>query len=281
MDINEVTDELYGLDPGDFVEVRTAHVKEARAQGDKALAKEISALRKPTVVAWMVNVLAREHADDISGLLELGEALRDAQRHLAGDDLRALTSRRQKVVRAMARQAGELAVQHGQNATETMLREVGQSLHAALADPEIAEEVRAGRLVTAVSYSGMGPAGMTVVGGRARKPTAAPAQKKKPDPEEIRAARGQVAAAEKSEREADAALETAQAEAEHAADTVAAADKRVEELREQLAQAEQERQFANRAQQAADDQVEVAQGDLTSAREESENARRDLEALEQ
>ncbi|ORM36425.1 hypothetical protein [Williamsia sp. 1135] len=280
MDINEVTDELYGLDPGDFVQVRDAHVKEARAQGDRALAKEISQLRRPTLVAWMVNVLAREHSDDVEKLLQLGEALRDAQRHLAGDDLRSLTTQRQKVVRAMARQAGELAVDHGHSASENALREVGQSLHAALADPDIAEQVRAGRLVTAVSYSGMGPAGMAVVGGRARKPKAAPAEKKKPDPEEITAAKEQVAAAEKSEREADAALETAQADAEHAADSVAAVDKRVDELREQLAQAEQESQFANRAHKAATDQVEAAQRDLTSAREESENARRDLEALE-
>ncbi len=80
--------------------------------------------------------------------------------------------------------------------------------------------------------------------------------------------------------EADAALESARADAEHAADSVAALDTRVDELREQLAQAEQERQFANRAHQSATDQVEAAQRDLTSAREESRNARRDLEALE-
>lgn len=279
MDINEVTDELYGLDPGDFVKVRDAHVKEARAQGDRGLAKEISQLRKPTSVAWMVNILAREHSEDVENLLALGEALRDAQRHLAGDDLRTLTTQRQRVVRAMARQAGELAVDHGHTASENALREVGQSLHAALADSDIAEQVRAGRLVTAVSYSGMGPAGLAVVGGRARKPKAAPA-KKKPGPEEITAAREHVAAAEKSERAADAALESARADAEHAADSVAALDTRVDELREQLAQAEQERQFANRAHQSATDQVEAAQRDLTSAREESRNARRDLEALE-
>ncbi|WP_207838538.1 hypothetical protein [Williamsia soli] len=280
MDINEVTDELYGLDPNDFVKVRDAHVKEARAQGDRALATEISQLRRPTLVAWMVNVLAREHSDDVEKLLELGEALRDAQRHLAGDDLRTLTTQRQKVVRAMARQAGELAIDHGHTASENALREVGQSLHAALADPDIAEQVRAGRLVTAVSYSGMGPAGMAVVGGVSRKAKVAPAQKKTPSAQELEAARAAVSAAESAERDADSELSALLDEAAKAADKVAAVDKRVDELREQLAQAEQERQFATRAHQAATDQVEAAQKDLTSAREESENARRNLEALE-
>ncbi len=279
MDINEVTDELYGLDPGDFVKVRDAHVKEARAQGDRGLAKEISQLRKPTLVAWMVNILAREHSDDVEKLLELGEALRDAQRHLAGDDLRSLTTQRQKVVRAMARQAGEVAVDHGHSASENALREVGQSLHAALADPDIAEQVRAGRLVTAVSYSGMGPAGMAVVGGRARKPKAAPAEKKKPDPEEITAAKEHVAAAEKSEREADAALETAQADAEHAADSVAALDN--ESTNSGSSSRRQNRKASLRTGLISRHRSGrgSAEGSDLSARG-VQNARRDLEALE-
>ena len=64
MDINEVTDELYGLEPADFVEIRTARAKQARADGDRALANKIAALRRPTTVAWMVNILARERAED-------------------------------------------------------------------------------------------------------------------------------------------------------------------------------------------------------------------------
>lgn len=78
----------------------------------------------------------------------------------------------------MARQAGDLAADHGQAASENALREVGQSLHAALADPDIAEQVRAGRLVTAVSYSGMGPAGMAVVGAARESPQRRPCERK-------------------------------------------------------------------------------------------------------
>lgn len=279
MDIDEVADELYGLDPADFVEVRTARVKEARESGDKALAKEISTLRRPTLVAWMVNMLAREHSEDIGSLLELGAAMRDAQRHLAGDDLRKLTTQRQQVVRAMARKAAALAAEHDQNPSETALREVGQSLHAALADPEIAEQVRLGRLVTAVSYSGMGPAGLAVVGG-SRKVTTAPAQKKKPDPNAVKAARAAVTDAESAEREAEAALESARSDAEQSATTVRDAQHRVDDLKEQLAQAEQERQFAARAEQAATDRLGDHERELESAQESVRAKREDLASLE-
>lgn len=281
MDIDEVADELYGLDPADFVEVRTARAKAARESGDKALAKDISTLRRPTAVAWMVNMLAREHTDDVASLLELGEAMRDAQRHLAGDDLRKLTTQRQQVVRAMARQAAALALEHGQKPSETALREVGQSLHAALADAEIAEQVRRGRLVTAVSYSGMGPAGLSIVGGGARKAKITGTQTKtKPDPDAVEAARHRVGEAEAAEAGAGSTLESARTEAEHAAKTVADVRDRVDDLREQLAQAEQEWQFAGRAEQAATDHVTRSERELESARDRLRACRDDLASLE-
>ena len=40
-----------------------------------------------------------------------------------------------------------------------LVREVAGILDAALADPAVAEEVRAGRLTKTVRYSGFGPAG--------------------------------------------------------------------------------------------------------------------------
>lgn len=280
MEIDDVADELYGLDPADFVDIRTARAKEARESGDKALAKEISTLRRPTLVAWLVNMLAREHSDDVESLLELGEAMRDAQRHLAGDDLRTLTTQRQQVVRAMARQAAALAADHGQKVTENALREVGQSLHAALADPEIAEQVRSGWLVTAVSYSGMGPAGLSVVGGGSRKTKRTAAQKSKPDPDAVKAARTAVAEAEAAEHDAESAVESAHSAAKDAAKTVTDAQDRVDELRQQVAQAEQERQFAGRAEKAAADHVADSQRDLESARQRVRTSREDLAALE-
>jgi hypothetical protein len=271
MDIDEVADELYGLDPGEFVDARKERVAQARKAGDRELATAIGTLRKPTLVAWVVNVFAREEPDQVKQLLELGEALRDAQRHLSGDDLRALTTQRQRVVRAMARRAGEVATERGHKVSETALREVGQSLHAALADPEVAELVRAGRLVTAVSYSGMGPAGLAVVGGTSRP--SAPRKKKADSTERLAAAKAALTAAEEVERDARTAVGAAQADAEEAADQVASLDARIAELRDELAQAEQERQFAHKTERTASSNVTAAEHDLERARARVEQAR--------
>ncbi|HEY9313733.1 hypothetical protein [Williamsia sp.] len=279
MDINEVTDELYGLEPADFVEIRTARAKEARSDGDRALANKIAALRRPTTVAWMVNILARERAEDVTNLLELGEAMRDAQRHLAGDDLRTLTTQRQHVVRAMAKQAGALAADHGYQASETALREVGQSLHAALADPEIGELVRAGRLLSAVSYSGMGPAGLTLVGGSEQKRARSRATREEVSEEALNEARSQLVDAEEAQREAESTARTAQDDADRAASTLSDAAARVDDLREQLTQAEQELQFARRAEQAATGQVATSDRELEHVRARVQKIRTRLETL--
>lgn len=273
MDIDEVADELYGLDPAEFVEARKARVTQVRKEGDRELATAIGKMRKPTLVAWVVNNFAREEPEQVEELLELGEALRDAQRHLSGDDLRALTTQRQRVIRAMARRAGELAATRGQQVSETAAREVGQSLHAALADPEIADLVRAGRLVTAASYSGMGPAGMTVVGGRSKPPTSG----RKPDTTKLKAdAQTDVDAAERAELEAREAVGTAQADAQEAADRVAELDSRIEDLRSQLAQAEQERQFAHKSERTAASNVTAAEHKAEQAQARLETARKKL-----
>ncbi|MFZ2174352.1 MAG: hypothetical protein WAW17_10000, partial [Rhodococcus sp. (in: high G+C Gram-positive bacteria)] len=80
MTLDDVADELYGLDPGEFVEARKARVAAAKQDGDRDLATAIGKLRKPTTVGWLVNLLARQLPHEIDSLLALGEALRDAQR---------------------------------------------------------------------------------------------------------------------------------------------------------------------------------------------------------
>ena len=39
MTLDDVADELYGLDPGEFVEARTKHVKAARDDNDRTLGR--------------------------------------------------------------------------------------------------------------------------------------------------------------------------------------------------------------------------------------------------
>jgi hypothetical protein len=170
--LDAVAERLYGLHPDAFVPARDDAVAEARQAGDRDLARAIARLRRPTRAAWLANLLARERPEQLDGLLALAGDLASAQRTLDGGALRALSAQRNRLVTAMAREGGRLAGQAGDNATESVVRDLAGILDAALADPAVADEVRSGRLTRTVSYSGFGPgpgSGRTAAGaGSAR-----------------------------------------------------------------------------------------------------------------
>ncbi len=269
MTLEDVADELYSVQPAEFVAARAARVAEARESGDKELASAIGKLRKPTVTAWTVNLLARSAPDDVDALLRLGDALRTAQRELSGEQLRTLTTQRQQVVNALSRRAGALAAEAGKPVNEGVLREVGQTLTAALADPQVAEQVRTGTLATAASYEGFGPAGPALVAVDGMG--SAPAEKKvRKEPQGAKKAPD--AAAEQELEDARATLEsaaTARDSAQREADETAARrteiEDRITRLRTELEHAEQEKQFARTAERSAQEQLRAAQRQLDRA----------------
>lgn len=107
-----IADGLYLLAPADFTAARTRHADELK-KTDPALAKRIRALHRPTQAAWAANLLAHHHRDQVEQLLGLGQALRDAQQHLAGAQLRELVEQRRRLVRALTEQAGRDAAAAG------------------------------------------------------------------------------------------------------------------------------------------------------------------------
>jgi len=150
---------LYEAHPDGFVAARAAAVADARKAGDRDAAKRYAALRKPTVAAWLVNLLALRRPELIDNLVELSTSLRAAQRGLQGDELRELSHQRRQVVSALVAAARKLAVDDDPSlggSTKLPLSEVEATLTAALAEPEIAEQVRSGRLVRAATYTGFG-----------------------------------------------------------------------------------------------------------------------------
>ncbi|HVL86053.1 MAG TPA: hypothetical protein VM367_17435 [Pseudonocardia sp.] len=163
-DLDAIADELYRVHPDEFVPARDEAVRGARERGDRELARAVGRLRKPTRAAWLANLLTHERAGELDALLALAPDLADAQRALDGAALRAMSARRQKLVRAMAQEAGRLGRAAGDPVGEGLLREVQGVLDAALVDPGVAEQLRAGRLTRAVSYAGFGP-GATIAGG--------------------------------------------------------------------------------------------------------------------
>ncbi len=156
--LDAVADELYALPPDAFVPARDDRVAAAKEAGDRALARAVARLRRPTRAAWLANLLARHRAEQLDELVALARALAQAQQELDGGTLRALSTQRHRAVAAMARDAGRLAAGQGEPVTDALLRELQGILDAALVDPAVAEEVRAGRLTKSVRYSGFGPA---------------------------------------------------------------------------------------------------------------------------
>ena len=158
-----VADELYALPPVDFVSARDDRASEATAEGDRSLAAAIRKLRRPTVSAWLANLLVRERSDQVTELLELGDAMRQAQTKLDGDDLRRMSATRRQLMSALVDAAREIAHEHGDLVNESVVREIESTLDAALADSTAAEALRSGSLTKALRYAGFGSVDPTVV----------------------------------------------------------------------------------------------------------------------
>jgi hypothetical protein len=284
--VEDVADELYALPPEDFTAARAA-----AAKADKAAAKDINALRKPTVGAWLVNTLARAEPDLLDQLLDLGPALAQAQSAGQGAQLRELSDQRRQLVSAVTDKAFEAA---DREPTAALRAEVASTLEAALADPATADAVRTGRLTRALSYAGfggvdlegavaVGPARPTT-GKRAAKPdTASPTKvepSKKPDRTE------DIAAAETRAHEAAGALDDAVLacqQAQQDQDDAEAAEQqaiaRVHDAEDALRQARETRTAAEQVARKARHRTEEAAQQVTSAQTKAEKARLALDKL--
>ncbi|MFH8735563.1 MULTISPECIES: hypothetical protein [unclassified Streptomyces] len=285
MDADDVAEDLYRLPPVQFMAARNAQVAEAKRAGDTAAARRIAAFRKPTLAAWVSNLLARE-TEEAGQLLELAEALREAHRTLDPEQFRTLSHQQHVLIAGLARQAGGLARRAGQPVSLSVLHEVEQILHAALADAEVAEQWATGRLtkVPTVSTDFPGTAPLAQVSKKDEKPTPAAASKA-PDPaEEKRRVRLKEAMKAATEAAAEAGRrddEVRRAEEEHERATArrSAADERVALLTVQLGDAEEERRTAAEAADEASVRVRDTAREQKAARRRAATTSRAVERL--
>lgn len=283
MDLETIADELYGVPPEDFVALRKQRAAEARAAGDRELAKQVTALRRPTRSAWVVNLLADQAAEELTGLLDLGAALAEAQQRLSGADLRRLSGQRHAAIAALVKRGAQLAEVRGHTPTEATLREVSDTLQAALSDPSIADQVRAGHLAQAQEYSGFGP---EMIFAATQSPAPAAADDTQPGRDQDSAPASDDHEADDQEaaehdrlierlNAAQAALDRITVQTERAAERLDRATgqqdqrrQRVDDLRDQLARAE--RELATATEEVEKETTRLAE--LRSAREAAESA---------
>ncbi|MFJ3582114.1 hypothetical protein ACIPPS_07745 [Streptomyces sp. NPDC090127] len=256
MDVERVIDELYGVEPGEFVAARDARAAEARSAEDQAAAKRIAGLRRPTLAAWASNRFVRERPEDVRRLLALGETLQEAHRLLDPTTFREAAGQQHKVIAAEVRATAALAAEAGHPLSASVQQEVEQLLRAVLADPDIAAEWSAGRLTKPPEAP---------VGFGAVTPESLPARSAAPPapPEaDTRVAERARAAAEKAEAEARRADEEWDA-AKSRADE---ADAEVTRLEEELRRATSERREARAAATAAGKAARQARARAEEAR---------------
>ncbi|WP_052391345.1 hypothetical protein [Streptomyces sp. NRRL B-24484] len=283
-----VADRLYSLPPTGFTAARTEAAAEARRAGDRALAGRIGALRRPTRSAWAVNLLVHTRPADARALLDLGASLRRAQAELAGPALRELSAERRRLVATLTAQVRDAAAAAGEPLGEAPLREVEQSLRAALASGTAAEAFAAGRMTGPLREDGALPTGdlPTGWGPPPPEPTA---------PHRPTAARTD-AKPRTTRRTAGSAGKTAEnkaAEAARAAEQEARRQRT--EAERALVEAEQEERAAGRertrlaraadrlaaAERKATDRTEQARATLRAAETEQEEARHALSEARQ
>jgi hypothetical protein len=283
-ELEAAADELYALRPEEFSAARDEKVKGARKDGNAALARELAKLRKPTLSAWLINQLWRDQRAVMEQLFELSQELGRAQAEASGPELRELTQQRRHIETALIQRASALARAAGVNVTDSVQREAQETLSAALAQPEVADEVRSGRLVKPASYSGFG-----VMPGTAR-PRPEPALEPK-EPIDIQAAQRAREAREAREqaqrrvRDATLAVEAAARELGAQTKAVETARKReadlqvrLEQARDQLKRLEEEVTVAGQEASNAEQAKREAEDTHAAAQKELDRAQQALEA---
>lgn len=250
-----VADALYALPLAEFTAARDVRAKELKA-GDKDLAGQVKALRKPSVAAWVVNLLVRREADEVAQVVTVGEALRQAQADLDAGQLRELTKQRRMLTAAVTTRARRLARAEGHKVTEAVAEQVEATLTAAMIDADCARAVRSGLLVGALAVTGVGPVELADAvalpdalgfeASRQERPTepgaARPELHVVPDPDAQakarRAAEERLTAAQERLAEAEGALASAAAEAEELEARGLQVQGELEELRRRVVELE-------------------------------------------
>lgn len=253
----ELVRQLYRTPPDRFVAARDEAAAEARRAGDVRAAREIARLRRPTVAAWLVNLLALDRPELVADLGQLAESLRSAQRELRGARLRELSTQRRAVVGALIAEVRTLAAEAlgAPPPGKLPLGEVEATLHAALSDAEVAEQVRAGRLLRAARYAGFGevprPQLRLVTGDDEGEEAAEPPSPDRPAPPAGQAERAARAERERRRRALAKELarartdqERAEAELAGAADAERAGVDALTEIETELAELERRRAVA-------------------------------------
>jgi DNA repair exonuclease SbcCD ATPase subunit len=290
-DLLEIADDLYGLPLGEFTPARDAKAKELK--GDD-LGKQVKALKKPSTAAWVVNLLVRREQEQVDQVLTVGEALREAQASMSGDELRALTKQRRQLTAALTHQARRLAADEGLKVTQAVADQVEATLTAAMVDEECGKAVRSGLLVAALATTGVDEVELArsvavpeALGFRAKargaEPSAPPDLHVVPDPnadaKALAAAQERLDAAEEALAEVQESLDEAVADVEKLEARSMQVQAEIDELKRKLSDLEETYEGIDDELGDAEDTKAEAQDAVRAATKERDAAASAVERL--
>lgn len=257
-----VAAELLVVPPGDFVAARNARAAEASG----ALGSRIRGLRKPTVAAWAVNLLA--HDPSFREALELSTALREAQDDLDAAELARLGKQRRALVAALARRSADLADDAGVSLSAAARDGVERTVNSAIVDAAAGAVVAAGRLVRTLEPGALDSDALTdrVAGSIPGVPDAP--DRPRDDLAERRARREAEKRRREAQREASEAgrvLARAEERRSSARERADRLHERADELRRDLARVSEDAERADAAVDELDDVVASAREALAAA----------------
>lgn len=273
-DLADIASELYSKPLEEFTASRNARAKDI---SDKALAKEVRALRKPSSSAWLVNMMSVHRGSSLQQALQLGAAMREAQEQLDSNELKKLNSQRQQLIAALVKDGVALSGELGHPASPAAALEVEQTLRAALADAGAAAAVATGRLVRPLEASGWDAVDLSgAVGGpfdAGNAPVGTPSDEgedAEPEPDPAAEARAELEDAEDRSEEAAAVLRRARERVDQLDRDREALVSQVRELRKRIRALEQDID-------AIDDDADDAARERTEAERAAKEAVREVE----
>jgi hypothetical protein len=261
--MSDVVDELYTLPPHSFTEARNSRVAEAKNAGDRVTATQLAGLKRPTIGAWLVNLVALRRPDAVAELIAVGERLRTVQDSVtpgsqAGNRLRELAEQRRGAIEDVLTTIRTLVSEAGEpEPSAAQLAEAESTFAAAMVDEDAAREVRAARLLRPLSYSGFGSFGVASAGATADAGRTGRAAATAADESEDTAAQRRTAAQTRVDEARDVLV--------RASDDERAAAAVVDQLTEELDRLRTRVDEARAATQAARQARLAAERDLASA----------------
>ncbi|MFI5046897.1 MAG: hypothetical protein ACHQIG_07515 [Acidimicrobiia bacterium] len=246
-------DELGAVPPEEFVATRDRLARALKADGNTGAAAALRSRRRPSVVAWSVNRVARDRGDLVNAMFAAADDVRGAVARGDGDALRAAMRAQRTRLAELTDLAVDRAASVSPNAGAHR-EAIGRTWEAAAADDAVREPVRSGTLSTELQPGGT-VSGAPSAGGAASAPTGTrrrlprsmptePARRVLPRDElALRRAEETLADARRELADAAAATEAADDDvaratraAERARDTRERAQRRVERAEQALAE---------------------------------------------